>query len=268
MFKYLSQTVSLTFSCRHSWILDTIASKYTSPTPIQAACIPPGIRGRSIIGQAQTGSGKSLAFAIIMLQKVDPSIDAVQVLCIAPTRELARMVYNDTLYPLLRAKADIRHELMIPGGQNPKEGFLVEVDCSGQGTWRQGCISHIWPSPDRDPAHDTFEVTFSPTEVLPNVPLSFLRTPQFPPGMRYPHIIVGTPGAVKANLTRGVGSYGDVKKSVKLFVCDEADDLVSGHSEENSGDAITIKVSLVSTISFTWSFIVVFVLSHVCRSYM
>ncbi|HKV09923.1 MAG TPA: DEAD/DEAH box helicase [Thermoanaerobaculia bacterium] len=65
---------------------------YEAPTPIQAKTIPPMMAGRDLIGQAQTGTGKTAAFAIPILEKIDPSSPEVQALVLAPTRELAIQV--------------------------------------------------------------------------------------------------------------------------------------------------------------------------------
>jgi ATP-dependent RNA helicase DeaD len=65
---------------------------YEAPTPIQEKTIPPLLAGRDLIGQAQTGTGKTAAFAIPILEKIDPSVPEVQALVLAPTRELAIQV--------------------------------------------------------------------------------------------------------------------------------------------------------------------------------
>ncbi|TWU39942.1 ATP-dependent RNA helicase DeaD [Novipirellula aureliae] len=67
-------------------------SGYESPSSIQAAVIPFLLDGRDVIGQAQTGTGKTAAFALPALSRIDPSKSAVQVLVLAPTRELALQV--------------------------------------------------------------------------------------------------------------------------------------------------------------------------------
>src|SRR5260370_21901274 len=59
------------------------------PFPIQATAIAPLLEGRDLIGQAHTGAGKTLAFALPMLQKIDPRTPGIQGLVIVPTRELA-----------------------------------------------------------------------------------------------------------------------------------------------------------------------------------
>jgi ATP-dependent RNA helicase DeaD len=65
---------------------------YATPTPIQAQAIPPLLEGRDVLGQAQTGTGKTAAFALPLLQRIDLSKKHPQVLVLAPTRELAIQV--------------------------------------------------------------------------------------------------------------------------------------------------------------------------------
>jgi ATP-dependent RNA helicase DeaD len=65
---------------------------YESPSPIQAATIPPLLAGRDVLGQAQTGTGKTAAFALPILARIDPSQQKPQALVLAPTRELAIQV--------------------------------------------------------------------------------------------------------------------------------------------------------------------------------
>ncbi len=65
---------------------------YETPSPIQAATIPPLLEGRDVLGQAQTGTGKTAAFALPILARIDPKLAAPQALVLAPTRELAIQV--------------------------------------------------------------------------------------------------------------------------------------------------------------------------------
>lgn len=65
---------------------------YATPTPIQSAVIPHMLAGRDVIGQAQTGTGKTAAFALPVLARLDPTAQSPQVLVLAPTRELANQV--------------------------------------------------------------------------------------------------------------------------------------------------------------------------------
>ena len=74
-------------------IVDVLASLgYEAPTPIQARTIPALLAGRDLIGQAQTGTGKTAAFALPILQQLDLKSKATQALVLAPTRELAVQV--------------------------------------------------------------------------------------------------------------------------------------------------------------------------------
>ncbi|MFZ2509841.1 MAG: DEAD/DEAH box helicase [Gordonia sp. (in: high G+C Gram-positive bacteria)] len=65
---------------------------YETPSPIQAATIPPLMDGRDVVGLAQTGTGKTAAFAIPILSRLDTSARKPQALVLAPTRELALQV--------------------------------------------------------------------------------------------------------------------------------------------------------------------------------
>ena len=65
---------------------------YETPTPIQVAAIPPLLVGRDLVGQAQTGTGKTAAFALPLLQRLDLERNDVQAIVLAPTRELAMQV--------------------------------------------------------------------------------------------------------------------------------------------------------------------------------
>jgi len=65
---------------------------YESPSPIQAATIPHLLAGRDVVGQAQTGTGKTAAFALPILSKIDLSEAVPQALVLVPTRELAIQV--------------------------------------------------------------------------------------------------------------------------------------------------------------------------------
>ena len=65
---------------------------YESPSPIQAATIPPLLAGRDVLGQAQTGTGKTAAFALPALARLDGAAKKPQALVLAPTRELAIQV--------------------------------------------------------------------------------------------------------------------------------------------------------------------------------
>src|SRR5947209_19641814 len=65
---------------------------YEEPTPIQEQAIPPLLEGLDVIGQAQTGSGKTAAFGLPMIQYVEPGDNELQGLVLTPTRELCIQV--------------------------------------------------------------------------------------------------------------------------------------------------------------------------------
>ncbi|SET79730.1 ATP-dependent RNA helicase DeaD [Oceanobacillus limi] len=88
---------------------------FEEATPIQAETIPLAMQGNDVIGQAQTGTGKTAAFGIPMIEKIDPKQRKVQGLVVAPTRELAIQVAEE-LNRLGRIKG-VR-SLPVYGGQH------------------------------------------------------------------------------------------------------------------------------------------------------
>ena len=89
---------------------------YESPSPIQAATIPPLLAGRDVLGQAQTGTGKTAAFALPALAGVDLAQAHPQVLVLAPTRELAIQVAE--AFQKYATHLPGFHVLPIYGGQS------------------------------------------------------------------------------------------------------------------------------------------------------
>ena len=67
---------------------------FTTPTPIQVRAIPALVKGRDVVGVAQTGSGKTIAFGVPMVECLDPELAEVQGLVLVPTRELASQVLD------------------------------------------------------------------------------------------------------------------------------------------------------------------------------
>jgi ATP-independent RNA helicase DbpA len=80
---------------------------YLEMTPIQAAALPPALAGQDLIAQAQTGSGKTAAFALALLARLNPRWFAVQSLVLCPTRELADQVSAE-IRRLARAQDNIK----------------------------------------------------------------------------------------------------------------------------------------------------------------
>ena len=89
---------------------------YESPSPIQAATIPPLLAGRDVLGQAQTGTGKTAAFALPALARLDKASTKPQVLVLAPTRELAIQVAE--AFQKYATHIPGFHVLPIYGGQS------------------------------------------------------------------------------------------------------------------------------------------------------
>src|SRR5688572_28326929 len=110
---------------------------FEQASPIQADAIPVLMSGKAVVGQSQTGSGKTAAFAIPALEKVDPQKRAVQVLILCPTRELAVQV-SEEIHKLAFFMRGI-HALPIYGGQSYdrqiyglKQGAQVVIGTPGR----------------------------------------------------------------------------------------------------------------------------------------
>ena len=68
---------------------------YTISTPVQAGCIPPMLTGKDVIAKAPTGTGKTMAFGLPIIERIDRESEAVQALILAPTRELAMQITQE-----------------------------------------------------------------------------------------------------------------------------------------------------------------------------
>lgn len=100
----------------HPQVLQAITDLgYEVPTPIQERAIPALLAGRDVLGQAQTGTGKTAAFALPLLHKLDNSVRGVQGLVVTPTRELALQV-SKAVYEYGRLRG-VR-VLAVYGGQS------------------------------------------------------------------------------------------------------------------------------------------------------
>jgi ATP-dependent RNA helicase DeaD len=89
---------------------------FEEASPIQAAAIPELLAGKDVVGQSQTGSGKTAAFAIPAIEKTDPALHAVQVLVLCPTRELATQVAGE-VHKLSAGKRGV-HAVPVYGGSS------------------------------------------------------------------------------------------------------------------------------------------------------
>src|SRR5919197_1948616 len=101
----------------HPSVLRAVADVgYESPSAIQAATIPALMDGSDVVGLAQTGTGKTAAFAIPILSKIDTATGVTQALVLAPTRELALQVAE--AIGRYGAHLPNLHVLPIYGGQS------------------------------------------------------------------------------------------------------------------------------------------------------
>jgi ATP-dependent RNA helicase DeaD len=128
---------------------------YESPSPIQAQSIPPLLEGRDLLGQAQTGTGKTAAFALPLLSRLNLSLKQPQILVLTPTRELALQV-AEAMQTYARHLKDF-HILPLYGGQGMdtqlrglRRGVHVVVGTPGRiqdhlrrGTLKLNCLSTV-----------------------------------------------------------------------------------------------------------------------------
>ena len=105
-------------------LLKAVASEgYTTPTPVQEQSIPPLLEGRDVLGVAQTGTGKTAAFALPVLQIMQRNKTQgkrfIRALILSPTRELAAQI--DERFAAYSEHMDIRHRVIFGGvNQNPQ----------------------------------------------------------------------------------------------------------------------------------------------------
>ncbi len=125
---------------------------FEKPTPIQAESIPIALEGRDIIGQAQTGTGKTFAFGIPIVEQIDAELKQPQAIVICPTRELAMQI-TEEFKKLLKHRKGV-HVVAVYGGdsivgqiKNLKKGVQIVVgtpgrilDHLGRGTLQTGNI--------------------------------------------------------------------------------------------------------------------------------
>ena len=100
---------------------------YENPSAIQASTIPPLLAGRDVLGVAQTGTGKTAAFALPILSRLDVSQKTPQALVLAPTRELALQVCE--AFERYAAHMKGVHVLPVYGGQ----GYGVQLSALRRG---------------------------------------------------------------------------------------------------------------------------------------
>ena len=103
------------------------ANHFTEPTPIQEEVIPPAVRGKDIIGLSATGSGKTHAYLIPVMEKTDPASDVCQAVITAPTRELAVQIY-DMAKVMEEIDPRLRIRLCIGGKERSRDLEQIEKE--------------------------------------------------------------------------------------------------------------------------------------------
>jgi len=101
------------------------ANKFETPTPVQSGCIPPALEGRDVLATAQTGTGKTAAFVLPLLQRLaaGPRGQGIKVLVVTPTRELAAQI--DERVEAYGRHLAVRHAVIFGGvSQRPQEAAL------------------------------------------------------------------------------------------------------------------------------------------------
>ena len=93
---------------------------FTQPTPIQEQVIPSALRGKDIIGLSSTGSGKTHAYLIPIMEKVDPNSDEAQFVITAPTRELATQIF-EMAKVMTEILPELRVRLYVGGRERSKD---------------------------------------------------------------------------------------------------------------------------------------------------
>ncbi|WP_158863383.1 DEAD/DEAH box helicase [Leifsonia sp. AG29] len=111
-------------------MVEALASKgITEPFPIQSQTIPLGLSGQDIIGQAKTGTGKTLGFGLPLLQRLGPDPEpGVQALVVVPTRELAIQVFED----LEQAASNRPTSIAAIYGGKAYEGQIAQLKAGAQ----------------------------------------------------------------------------------------------------------------------------------------
>ena len=121
---------------------------FAEPTPIQAEAIPLLLDGRDVVGQAQTGTGKTVAFGIPAVELCDPTMGEAQTIVLVPTRELAAQVGTVLEY---FARAAGLEATVLMGGRRLKDDF-ANLERGPPDRGRHAGSDHRSPrSPDAEP---------------------------------------------------------------------------------------------------------------------
>ncbi|MGA9467847.1 MAG: DEAD/DEAH box helicase [Exiguobacterium marinum] len=104
------------------FMIDALTEKrITKPTDIQARIIPAALNGRDIIGKSQTGTGKTLAFLLPIVEAINPEEASVQAIVVAPTRELAWQIHEELKSILIKNPDYIKSSLIVGGTDRERQ---------------------------------------------------------------------------------------------------------------------------------------------------
>ena len=121
---FLSGEASFRALGLNQWLSsNVVAMGISRPTPVQRGCIPPILAGRDVIGTAQTGTGKTAAFALPILQLLGNDPYGVFCLCLTPTRELAAQIADQ--FDAFSAGMTLRCELIVGGEDIRTQGAAL-----------------------------------------------------------------------------------------------------------------------------------------------
>lgn len=121
----MAQALFSSLSLSQAQLANLTSLGYHSMTPIQAQSLPAILQGKDVIAKAKTGSGKTAAFGLGLLNKLNPRFFGVQVLVLCPTRELADQVGKE-IRRLARATSNIKLVLLCGGKPiGPQVGSLA-----------------------------------------------------------------------------------------------------------------------------------------------
>ena len=100
------------------------ANGFTEPTPIQEETIPAALRGRDVIGLSSTGSGKTHAYLVPLMERIDSSLPFTQAVITAPTRELALQIYEKAKV-MSEIDPELRVRLFVGGQDRAKDSEQI-----------------------------------------------------------------------------------------------------------------------------------------------
>ena len=166
------------------------ALQFSTPSEIQKRAIIPIAEGKEVLAQAQSGTGKTATFCVAALQRIDPTLKAVQAIILAPTRELALQIH--TVISELAKFTDIKPHACIGGTSYDETHAALTSGCQ---------------------------------------------------------VVVGTPGRINDLISKGTLRT----KDIKVFILDEADEMLSAGFTQQVFDAFTMlpKESQVVLLSAT-----------------